>query len=163
MTSTFADRLWWARHRKGRGADTLSQRVGCAQSLISSIERNNRDRSKYSNEFAKVLEVDPHWLQFGSGNAPPGFDEKAARAGREAPKKAGQLFRPQFGTQETPGWARQEAILPSQSPADARMQPLMVDFMAFARDAGKERTKALLKSFDHVLDLIFFEEAEGKK
>jgi transcriptional regulator with XRE-family HTH domain len=85
MGSTFADRLWWARHRAGLGATRLARAVGCSQSLISALERNNAEQSKLNNKFAQALGVDPAWLAHGLPDRAPGnFDEAQARRGREA-------------------------------------------------------------------------------
>ena len=80
----FSDRLWWARKRKGVGANILSRQVGCAQSLISGLERGDTKRSKYSDAFAKALGVDPVWLSHGTeSRAPEGYNDTDARRGRQ--------------------------------------------------------------------------------
>lgn len=87
MATTFAERLRWSRYKglvarqqnKVIGATTLAREVGCAQSLISGLERGNAKGSEHNNKFADALGVDRGWLATGDGRAPEGFDEKEAR------------------------------------------------------------------------------------
>ncbi len=167
MPSTFADRLWWSRHRAGLGATRLARLVKCSQSLISALERNNAEKSKLSNDFAKVLKVDPTWLAFGvTDRAPPGFDEETARRGR-----MGQAVEPgvvgEAGALAEPRWA--EPLRPPASEplapltgADALMKGLVNSFMDFARLAGTERAIKLLETFRHIVGLVSHEETLGQ-
>ena len=151
-TSTFADRLWWARHygpgaqQKGRfGATRLARIVGCAQSLISSLERNNAETSKLNNKFAKALEVDSHWLALGSGTVPDGFDPEQARRGREGMSDG--------SASEIPLSPRRRFIgveAPIPGDADMMMKSLIGLFQDYARVAGPMRTKALLGVLEHL-------------
>lgn len=163
--TTFADRLWWARNRKGWGATILSREVGCAQSLISAIENNNQDRSSLNNKFAKALDVDPNWLAYGTGRAPEGFDEKEAREGRLSPKRAGQRSRiiPLRPT-PVPGWAGGDDDSVSSAAREAVLQKaMMADFMDYSRIVGPERTKAFIALLTHYAEVLLpVEGAKGK-
>lgn len=161
VTTSFADRLWWARNRKGWGATILSREVGCAQSLISAIENNNQDRSSLNNKFAKALDVDPNWLAYGTGRAPEGFDEKAAREGRAAPKRAGQRSRiVPLRSEPTPGWAGGSNDTPAREAA--LQKAMMADFMDYSRIVGPERTKAFIALLTHYAEVLLPEGANGK-
>lgn len=162
--STFADRLWWARHKAGLGATRLARKAGCSQSLISSLERNNATGSKLNVKFAHALGVDPHWLaNGGTHNRPTGFDPDTARKGRENQGSGtGPVIR-----MPTPAWAGDSHPLAEPlSPlagADAMMKGLVNQFMDFARLAGAERAVKLLDTLRHVADLLAFQEAHGKQ
>jgi hypothetical protein len=168
MSSTFADRLWWARNRKGWGATILSREVECAQSLISTIERNNQDRSSLNNKFAKALDVDPHWLATGLGRAPEGFDEKDAREGRESPKRQGQRSRIIPLRTPEPRWADStggDVAAPlRQIGQEANLQKaIMSDFIDYARLVGPERTKAFIELLTHYAEVLLpIQRAEGQ-
>ncbi|HEV2547513.1 MAG TPA: helix-turn-helix domain-containing protein [Stellaceae bacterium] len=160
-SSTFADRLWWARHKAGLGATRLARAVKCSQSLISSIERNNAKRSKLNNKFAHALGVDPTWLAHGvADRAPAGFDPEAARKGRESQGSgAGPVVR-----MPTPAWAGESPLAEPLAPltgADAMMKQLVNLFYDFAREAGGERSIKLLDTLRHVAELLAFEESGG--
>lgn len=159
MPSSFADRLWWARHNAGLGATKLTRLVGCAQSLVSHIENQNAEKSHFNNEFAKALKVDPTWLAYGNPDrAPEGFDEEAAR-------KRGKGIRPNpvQPPQSSPRWAVDSVAEPLAplTGADAMMKGLVTQFMDFVRLAGAERARALLTTLDHVAGLITHESVIG--
>lgn len=158
MPSSFADRLWWSRHKAGLGATKLARQVGCAQSLISSLERTNAEKSKLNNAFAKALHVDPTWLAHGvDDRAPAGFDEVYARRGRESMGKDV----PSVGTVRLPEAPRWNDVEPLASPtgADAMMKGLVNQFMDFARLAGQERTLKLLETLKHLAMVLDAEDA----
>jgi hypothetical protein len=156
--STFADRLWWARHRAGLGATRLARIVGCAQSLISGLERNNAERSKLNNKFADALKVDRNWLAYGTGVAPEGFDPEQARKGRENMSTDGASV-VALPLRRVGG---QNMEAPVATSADAMMDEMISLFLRFARAAGPERTKALVGSLDHLANNVVFKEAEGQ-
>lgn len=172
MSSTLGDRLWWARRRAGYGANRLTREAGCAQSLISTLERNNAERSKYTKAFATILGVDPVWLAHGvDDRAPPDFDEKDAREGRERmhirrvrtadPRRYSTIepfARPTHSV--GPAWAAPEKG--DLSPADAMMKSLVNTYMDFVKTAGHERARRLLETLSHVANLISVEEASGQ-
>lgn len=159
ITSTFADRLWWARHRAGLGATRLARAAGCSQSLISSLERNNAEQSKLAGKFAEVLGVDPIWLAHGlEERAPPEFSPTEARRGREA---MGAGERPNVVRLKPPPaavdprWAAEAlAQHPPLTGADKLQKELVAGFMDYARDAGPERTAMFLKTLAHVAELV---------
>lgn len=164
MPSSFADRLWWARHKAGLGATRLARLVGCSQSLISGLERNNAERSKLNNKFAHALKVDPTWLAHGVvDRAPADFDEAMAKKGREgmATEPASIVRLPTSpAASQQPRWnegSPGEPLAPLAG-ADAMMKELMNLFMDFARLAGPERALKLLETFKHVAALVSFEQ-----
>lgn len=155
-TSSFADRLWWARHRAGLGATRLARLVACSQSLISSLERNNAEKSRLNNAFAKALKVDATWLAHGiADRAPPDFDAAAARKGREGMGDAPpSVVRLPVAPAEPPRWAGEEAEpLAPLTGADAMMKGLVNAFMDFCTAAGVERALRLLDTLRHVAAL----------
>jgi transcriptional regulator with XRE-family HTH domain len=175
MSSSFADRLWWSRHRAGLGATRLARIVGCSQSLISSLERNNAEKSKLSNKFASALQVDPTWLAFGDPKkAPPDFDENFARKNRENmgtdPQSVVRMPRdiPSADNTRPPRWSAEDVpdVLPlgPLEGADAMMKDLTNMFLAFARAAGAERARLLLShALPHLVELVAFEEANRQE
>lgn len=167
MPSSFADRLWWARHNAGLGATKLTRQVGCAQSLVSHIENQNAEKSHFNNQFAKVLNVDPTWLAYGNPErAPEGFDEEVARK-RVSGTRPNPVSMPkgrQPGVlQPEPRWAVDSVAEPLAplTGADAMMKGLVTQFMDFVRLAGAERARALLTTLDHVAGLITHESVIG--
>ena len=162
MPSSFADRLWWSRHRAGLGATKLARLVGCAQSLVAHIENQNAEKSQFNNEFAKALHVDPTWLAHGvADRAPQGWDEEEARG--RGKHKGLRPVRVQLPS-EAPRWAQDEHAQPLAplTGADAMMKGLIADFMDFAKLAGPERAVALLTTLRHVADLMSAKEAGGQ-
>jgi hypothetical protein len=150
MASTFADRLWWARHRAGLGATRLARLVKCSQSLISSLERNNANRSTKSDAFAKVLNVDPAWLAHGFGQAPEGFDEERARRGRENQSTERETVRlpPEEPMAEPlPRWAEP----PSTVVMKSQIFNLVIDF---ARAAGREQAVRLIDTLGELVENV---------
>lgn len=164
MATTFAERLRWSRYngpiarRKNRvlGATLLAREVGCAQSLISGLERNNAKGSEYSNRFAAALGVEAGWLATGMGRAPEGFDEKVAKqmlhgtTGREllevahgAPAAHGRAgVEPQWTV--SPPAAVAEDTAPPTSSATALQRSLMEGFIQFVDLVGVHRAQAVL-------------------
>jgi hypothetical protein len=166
VISTFADRLWWARHRAGLGATRLARLVGCSQSLISSLERNNAEKSRLNNKFADALNVDPTWLAYGvEDRTPTGFDPTEARHGREAMGSGTDMSPVNVVRLPEPRWASDSgsaAAAPSLVGADAMQKQLVALFMDYARLAGQERTIMFLVTLQHIAKLVAFEEAEGQ-
>lgn len=168
MPSSFADRLWWARHKAGLGATKLARAVKCSQSLISGLERNNAERSAKNNEFAKVLQVDANWLAFGTpGKAPPDFNEDDARRGREGMGR-NSATTVRLPPAESPRWAAPEATpvgepLAPLTGADAMWTKLTNLIMEFARTAGVERALALRELIPHIVAIVSFEKGEGQQ
>lgn len=171
VISTFADRLWWARHKAGLGATRLARLVGCSQSLISSLERTNAEKSKLNNKFADALNVDQTWLAYGvEDRAPAGFDPDEARRGRESMSTSGgdavNIVRlPNPSPAGEPRWASFGDPAPPPAPlvgADALQKRLMTDFMDYARLAGPERTAMFLMTLDQVSKLVAFQTAGGQ-
>jgi transcriptional regulator with XRE-family HTH domain len=166
MISTFADRLWWARHKMGLGATRLARLVGCSQSLISSLERANADKSKLTNKFADALNVDPTWLAFGiEEKAPPKFDPEYARKGRENMSRGGGgLVRLPTTSDDTPLWASDSTPEPLSplTDVDALENLLVSKFHSYARIAGPERTALFLTTLDHVAKLVAFNGTGGE-
>lgn len=166
--STFADRLWWARHKAGLGATRLARLAHCSQSLISGLERNNADKSKFATKFAQVLKVDQNWLAFGTpSKAPPDFDPEVARKGRESqgdvPATAVRL-----PSSHGPAWATDSApdsgAPPLEVPTgpDALMRQLMDLFMRFTKLAGADRAIKLLDALRQLVPLVTQEEVGGQ-
>jgi len=133
--------------------------------LISSLERNNAEKSKLSNKFAHVLKVDPTWLAFGSPDrAPPDFDEGVARKGRETMGKEPPTV-VRMPSAEPPRWAADsagEALAPLTG-ADAMMKQLVAMIMDFTRLAGPERALALRGVIEHIVAIVSFEQAGGEQ
>jgi hypothetical protein len=80
---TFPDRFFWARHKARVGAPTIAKNTGCAQALVSNIEKGTAKSSQYNDKFAKLFGVDPNWLRTGEGNVPAGFNAAEASRMRE--------------------------------------------------------------------------------
>jgi transcriptional regulator with XRE-family HTH domain len=162
VTSTFADRLWWARHRAGLGATRLARMVGCAQSLISSLERNNAGKSKLSNKFAEALNVDPTWLAFGvEDRAPHDFTAENARRGREGMLRGDPASVPANVVRLPPrdSAPRWTIDTPVPTSADGLQSRLLEVFSAYAEDAGEEVTAMFLETLQHLAKTIAFKNA----
>lgn len=166
MPSSFADRLWWARHRAGLGATRLARLVGCSQSLISGLERNNAEKSRLNNKFAQALKVDQTWLAHGvADRAPPDFDETVAKRGREGMgAEPTSLVRLPPVVAAAPRWSEPGAGEPLAplAGADAMMKELVNMFMDFVKLAGPERATKLLEMLKHVASLVSFEQGHGE-
>jgi len=164
-TSTFADRLWWARKRAGLGAVLLSRKVGCSQSLISALERaTSNGGSEYNDKFAAALDVDPNWLAHGDENkAPEGWDPAEARAGRTNMSSPRDVVG--GGVVALPTAARRPfAVGPAQTlgRADELQKQMVNDAMEYTRLAGHQRAAALIEMLNHVVTFVSFEGAEGQ-
>jgi transcriptional regulator with XRE-family HTH domain len=70
---TFADRLAWARKRRGLSQQQLADLCGIAQSTLGSLEAGTRLTSRKVSSIAEILEVDVAWLAEGKG-MPPGAE-----------------------------------------------------------------------------------------
>lgn len=151
--STFADRLWWARNRRGIGANTLAEQTGCAQSLISGLERANAKGSEYNNKFAGVLGVDSHWLAHGTGTVPEGFDAEDARSGREGMRKGKYARNIRLASdQPSPAWAA--GPMSKLSEEASLTKKILSDFQDLVRIIGPERTPQLLEHLQHLAALV---------
>lgn len=170
MSSSFADRLWWSRHRlkPPMGSTTLARQSGCSQALISSIERNDSEVSKYVKQFAEVLGVDPTWLSSGTEErAPEGFDEDGARRGRQEMVSGGQrIVRLTTGERLSARYTQPApfgAPLPPLADGEAMAKDLVNRYWDYARSAGPAHAKSLLVTLDHIADLVAStQEGEGK-
>jgi hypothetical protein len=169
MTTTFAERLRWARYngpaarKSGKvvGATILSRKAGCAQSLISSLERNNAKGSDHNNKFAEALGIDQHWLATGDGRAPEGFDEDKAHdmlkfGGERLLTLVHSAPKGSHGGQPEPRWSQPRAE-PNQA---AQLQKsLMADFMTFAELVGSAKAEAFLDLLQHYTKNVLTEGA----
>lgn len=64
--STLAQRVMWARKRKGWSQEELADRTpGSTRAQLQKIENAITLRPRNMDELAKTLEVPPAWLQFG--------------------------------------------------------------------------------------------------
>lgn len=161
--ATFADRLWWSRHRLGMGANKLAQAVGFSQSLLSSLERSNSNRSKYNDRFAEVLEVDPIWLQTGDvSKAPEGFDPVAAAEGREravsvspmTARQEGNVTRLRDKMPQSPAWMGRPPEVADDQDEMRLMNTLTSTVLALARLIGPTKTKALVELASQMTALV---------
>jgi transcriptional regulator with XRE-family HTH domain len=161
VETTFADRLWWSRHKAGLGATRLARMVECSQSLISGLERNNAKKSQLSNKFAAALKVDPTWLAVGNPDrAPPDFDAEMARRGRmtmgSEPPPAVRLPTAPLPEPSMPRWME-----PTTPPigADGLWKQLVNTFIDYAALVGEERAKRALDALRDAAAPVFFGEA----
>lgn len=159
MSATFADRLWWARRRSGMGATMLAEKAGCTRSLISGLERMDRESSRFNDKFAAILGVDKNWLREGKGRVPDGFDPKKAREEHEREKNAyARGERNVVELQPRSRWAEQAVNDPApETNAAALQKRLMADFMEYARQVGGERTKVFLDLLHKTAELVLAE------
>jgi hypothetical protein len=143
--SGFADRFYWARHRAGLGAPTIAEEAGCAQALISNIEKGEGAKgSKFNDAFARLFRVDAEWLRNGGGKTPHGFSAAEARRMRlgGSPRGARVISLAQL----SPRWAEHaaRAVGTNAPQADAIQIGIMTDLQEYARLVGWPRTKILL-------------------
>lgn len=147
------------------GATLLSRAVGCAQSLISFIERNNsNDAGKFGKKFASALGVDTAWLVDGDeSKAPPGFNAKDAEEGRKNSDKTVILMSARReGTPPAPRAPRlpvpvdpsPEDVLAPSMDAIRLSQVINESVISFYRLAGPELTKGLIKALDHLVSSL---------
>ncbi|WP_066018682.1 helix-turn-helix domain-containing protein [Endozoicomonas atrinae] len=66
--STLGDRLRRVRKERGLSQAALAEAVGSRQSSINDIESGRNKKSVYLVKIAHALNVDPVWLENGSGN-----------------------------------------------------------------------------------------------
>lgn len=152
--STFADRLWWARNRRGIGANTLAAKTGCAQSLISGLERANAKGSDYNNKFAEALGVDTYWLAHGTGTIPEGFDADDARTGREGMRKGKYARSIRLASDPMqPAWAA-DSPMSKLSEEASLTKKILSDFQDLVRIIGPERTPQLIEHLEHLAALV---------
>lgn len=164
MATTFAERLRWARYygpaaqKAGKqiGATILARESGCAQSLISSLERQNARGSEHNNKFAKVLGIDPHWLATGLGDGPASFDEKVAH---ELRAKGGSGLLSIAYSAARPATPAASVVVPdfsaepqgmTRDKAAALQKAILSNFIEFSNVGGKDKAIAfaeLLKQF----------------
>lgn len=133
------------------GATILARQVGCAQSLVSGLERNNAKGSEHNNKFASALGVEPGWLATGTGRTPEGFDEDEAR--KMLHVGGGQLLSIVHGSPAAHG--RQGAVAPrlvkaTEPPIEAgsdaaTLQRLLMEYyIKFVALVGVTRAQAVL-------------------
>ncbi len=67
--ANLGNRLRSARRRKGMTQEQLALQSGTSQTVIQKIENGKSLRPRKINEIAKVLDVNPAWLQFGAPHA----------------------------------------------------------------------------------------------
>lgn len=67
MVSTFSERLLHARVQRGLSQNQLATLCGLSQSTIASYETGSRQHSRHIFDLAKVLKVNPLWLERGTG------------------------------------------------------------------------------------------------
>ncbi|WP_419844416.1 XRE family transcriptional regulator [Actinobacillus pleuropneumoniae] len=63
--NTLSERLKFARTQANYTQVKLAEEVGVSQNTIQKIEKGGE--TKYVNQLAKALKVNPEWLQFGTG------------------------------------------------------------------------------------------------
>ncbi len=72
--STLGSRLRMKRREKGLTQEQLAAKADTSQAVIQKIENGKSLRPRKINIIAKVIGVDPAWLQFGGDNKPGGLD-----------------------------------------------------------------------------------------
>lgn len=65
---TIAERLKYARSRKGFTQEELAKMTNTSQDVIQKIENGKSLRPRNIEKIAKALDVSPAWLQFGSAD-----------------------------------------------------------------------------------------------
>ncbi len=66
---TIAERLKLAREKAGLNQEELAKRAGVSQGTIANIENSIRKQPRQLLSIARVLNVNPEWLQSGKGKA----------------------------------------------------------------------------------------------
>jgi len=66
-SDTFAQRLRWARKRRGLSQDALARLVDLRQSTIGNLESGARHRARDQRKLADALGVNELWLETGRG------------------------------------------------------------------------------------------------
>lgn len=64
---SLAERLKWARERKGWGQEQLAAKAGVSQGTIGNAESGLRKKPRELVAIANALEVSPAWLETGKG------------------------------------------------------------------------------------------------
>jgi len=64
-THNIGNRLRRTRKEKGLTQDQLAAQCGSKQAVIQKIENGKSLRPRQIEEIAKILDVNPAWLQFG--------------------------------------------------------------------------------------------------
>lgn len=69
---TLAERLRWAREKRGLSGAALDAEAAIASGHVAKIERGNPESPSSTTiiKIAKALKVDASWLMFGSGPKP---------------------------------------------------------------------------------------------
>lgn len=88
-------RLRRARKERGWTQEQLAARAGTSQAVIQKIENGKSLRPRKIDVIARVLEVDPAWLMFGSeqGASLDGEARELALAWQKLPEDQRLLFR----------------------------------------------------------------------
>lgn len=169
--TTFADRLWWSRHFGPNafiGATYLAREVGCTQGLISGLELKNAEGSSFSASFAKALGVDRTWLESGEGEAPAGYNAKAAKE-RDT---GGRLFRSKRWQsrdnvtdmpRRQPAWQTEIRPDPNDNSLAGRAARIIAEFLEFTAEHGEEQADGILKAMNTVKAMVLVEKTKGKK
>jgi transcriptional regulator with XRE-family HTH domain len=95
---TLGKRLRSVRKERGWTQEQLAVQAGTSQAVIQKIENGKSLRPRKIDIIARVLEVDPAWLMFGTGQ-PNGLDQEAreiALAWRRLPEDKRTLLRDQI-------------------------------------------------------------------
>lgn len=90
VKETVGQRIRRARERSGLNQSELARRVGVKPQAVQQWEQDKNypaDRDRYT-QIAKVLEVSPHWLEYGEVSDPDGWDEEMFEAVIEAVRGA---------------------------------------------------------------------------
>jgi hypothetical protein len=161
--SGFADRFYWSRHRAGLGAPTVAEEVGCAQALISNIEKGGGAKgSKFNDEFARLFRVDAEWLRSNGGRTPPGFSAAEAQRMRlgGSPRGARVVSLAQL----SPRWVEHiaHAVGADASQTDAIQVSIMSDLQEYSRLVGSHRTAILLEVLKGIAALAEVERSAKK-
>jgi transcriptional regulator with XRE-family HTH domain len=69
---TFSERFRWSRKQQGLSQDAVALECDVSQGLVSKIERGDQDATAAVTRFARLFQVDAHWLATGEGSAKTG-------------------------------------------------------------------------------------------
>jgi transcriptional regulator with XRE-family HTH domain len=141
--NSFADRFFWARHQAGIGAPTIAEKTGCAQALISNIEKGAKS-SRFNDKFAKLFGVDPDWLRSGEGKVPAGFNATEAEKMRKGGfvRRGAEVISLRDMT-STPRWAGEpDATASDDERAESLQRRIISDYQDYVRLVGAERASA---------------------
>lgn len=95
-TTTFADRLRLSRKNKGLSQKELAARIGTGQSTIATLETGGSVSTSYVFEIAKILNVSPEWLYYGSP--------------QQDTTQQGVQYTPQIEWEEVPNWKTARSV-----------------------------------------------------